>query len=219
MRGEQGTAKQLLHAKRWSTSPGPITIMPGLAEWQSGYAAACKAVYLGSIPGSASIPHPPVRSLDSAGVGSRRLLVSAPCPDWAPTALSARVAKSVDARDLKSLAARHAGSSPAPGTNRPACLRQWAGGVSTARSLIAKSHQPDRPSVRSVIQLPRNASHRIPASEFGRVARRPGGRTGTLVLRRHPRRRRCGRGCASAAVVLACGFPYRSGWPGGTIRE
>ena len=24
------------------------------AEWQSGYAAACKAVYLGSIPGSAS---------------------------------------------------------------------------------------------------------------------------------------------------------------------
>ncbi len=26
-----------------------------LAEWQSGYAAACKAVYLGSIPGSASI--------------------------------------------------------------------------------------------------------------------------------------------------------------------
>ena len=27
-----------------------------VAEWQSGYAAACKAVYLGSIPGSASIP-------------------------------------------------------------------------------------------------------------------------------------------------------------------
>ena len=25
-----------------------------LAEWQSGHAAACKAVYLGSIPGSAS---------------------------------------------------------------------------------------------------------------------------------------------------------------------
>ena len=25
-----------------------------MAEWQSGYAAACKAVYLGSIPGSAS---------------------------------------------------------------------------------------------------------------------------------------------------------------------
>ena len=30
--------------------------------------------------------------------------------------VTARVAKSVDARDLKSLAARHAGSSPAPGT-------------------------------------------------------------------------------------------------------
>ncbi len=28
------------------------------AEWQSGYAAACKAVYLGSIPGSASIFFP-----------------------------------------------------------------------------------------------------------------------------------------------------------------
>ena len=26
-----------------------------MAEWQSGYAAACKAVDLGSIPGSASI--------------------------------------------------------------------------------------------------------------------------------------------------------------------
>jgi hypothetical protein len=26
------------------------------ARWQSGYAAACKAVYLGSIPGLASIP-------------------------------------------------------------------------------------------------------------------------------------------------------------------
>ena len=30
--------------------------MRAKAEWQSGYAAACKAVYLGSIPGSASIP-------------------------------------------------------------------------------------------------------------------------------------------------------------------
>ena len=26
-----------------------------MAEWQSGYAAACKAVYAGSIPASASI--------------------------------------------------------------------------------------------------------------------------------------------------------------------
>ncbi len=30
-----------------------------MAEWQSGYAAACKAVDLGSIPGSASNLHKP----------------------------------------------------------------------------------------------------------------------------------------------------------------
>ena len=47
-----------------------------LAEWQSGYAAACKAVDLGSIPGSAS-----------------KLLYKC----------LARVAELVDARDLKSL--------------------------------------------------------------------------------------------------------------------
>ncbi len=44
--------------------PGFFTLRPRpsvglkmllLAEWQSGYAAACKAVNLGSIPGSASI--------------------------------------------------------------------------------------------------------------------------------------------------------------------
>ena len=32
----------------------PLSFLDLLAEWQSGYAAACKAVYLGSIPGSAS---------------------------------------------------------------------------------------------------------------------------------------------------------------------
>jgi hypothetical protein len=32
----------------------PLSFLSLLAEWQSGYAAACKAVYLGSIPGSAS---------------------------------------------------------------------------------------------------------------------------------------------------------------------
>jgi hypothetical protein len=31
-----------------------LSFLSLLAEWQSGYAAACKAVYLGSIPGSAS---------------------------------------------------------------------------------------------------------------------------------------------------------------------
>ncbi len=49
------------------------------AEWQSGYAAACKAVDLGSIPGSASSIY-----------------------DY--SVLFARVAELVDARDLKSLA-------------------------------------------------------------------------------------------------------------------
>ena len=49
------------------------------AEWQSGYAAACKAVDLGSIPGSASSIY-----------------------DY--LVLFARVAELVDARDLKSLA-------------------------------------------------------------------------------------------------------------------
>ncbi|MEY3096254.1 MAG: hypothetical protein RIR74_1346 [Pseudomonadota bacterium] len=34
----------------------PFVFCDALAEWQSGYAAACKAVYLGSIPGSASSP-------------------------------------------------------------------------------------------------------------------------------------------------------------------
>ena len=29
--------------------------IPPMAGWQSGYAPACKAVYLGSIPGPASI--------------------------------------------------------------------------------------------------------------------------------------------------------------------
>ena len=61
-----------------------------LAEWQSGYAAACKAVYLGSIPGSASIcditvPRP------GGGIGRRKGLK---IPRWQ----------------------HRAGSSPAPGT-------------------------------------------------------------------------------------------------------
>ena len=34
-----------------------------MAEWQSGYAAACKAVDLGSIPGSASISQPVIMQL------------------------------------------------------------------------------------------------------------------------------------------------------------
>ncbi len=58
-----------------------------LAGWQSGYAAACKAADAGSIPASAYY------------------------------SLLARVAKLVDARDLKSLEIiSRAGSTPAPGT-------------------------------------------------------------------------------------------------------
>ena len=71
-----------------------------MARWQSGYAAACKAVYLGSIPGRASS-----------------------IPAWFPPreifhrhSLHARVVKLVDTRDLKSLGASHTGSIPVPGT-------------------------------------------------------------------------------------------------------
>ena len=63
-----------------------------LARWQSGYAAACKAVYLGSIPGRASSV-PPLRAHPRA-----------------------RMVKLVDTRDLKSLGASHTGSIPVPGT-------------------------------------------------------------------------------------------------------
>ncbi len=67
------------------------------AEWQSGYAADCKSVDLGSIPGSASI---------------------FPRNDF-----PARMAKLVYAADLKSAGhCDRAGSSPAPGTTSPATL-------------------------------------------------------------------------------------------------
>ena len=38
-----------------------------MAEWQSGYAAACKAVYVGSIPASASMFESP-----GGGIGRRK---------------------------------------------------------------------------------------------------------------------------------------------------
>ena len=41
-----------------------------LAEWQSGYAAACKAVDLGSIPGSASILFRYRKNKDSERIGA-----------------------------------------------------------------------------------------------------------------------------------------------------
>ena len=57
-----------------------------LAGWQSGYAAACKAVDGGSIPPSASI-----------------FFCTCLCHYKMPSRCMARVAKLVDARDLKSL--------------------------------------------------------------------------------------------------------------------
>ena len=73
-------------------------------------------MYLGSIPGSASIFNS--RNWFPVVSGSACLRHHKP---FSP---SARVAKSVDARDLKSLAVRRAGSSPAPGTNQPPMVRR-----------------------------------------------------------------------------------------------
>jgi hypothetical protein len=71
-----------------------------MAEWQIGYAADCKSVYLGSTPGSAS----------KCFINTSLYLCKYP-----PVA---RVVKLVDTRDLKSLDRNgRAGSSPAPGTN------------------------------------------------------------------------------------------------------
>ena len=69
-------------------SPGTLRVLlqcsaHTAARWQSGYAAACKAVYLGSIPGRAS-------------------KVSSTSPGLA------RMVKLVDTRDLKSLAPNRA---------------------------------------------------------------------------------------------------------------
>ena len=66
---------------------------PPMAGWQSGYAAACKAVYLGSTPGPASI----LRAISA-------LTAFAPAATMpARERARARMAKLVDARDLKSL--------------------------------------------------------------------------------------------------------------------
>jgi hypothetical protein len=80
---------QIYFAKTPATTGvfGLGAIPRSMAEWQSGYAAACKAVYLGSIPGSASNFSSTYRS------GHCKIL---------PRGI-ARVAKLVDARDLKSL--------------------------------------------------------------------------------------------------------------------
>jgi hypothetical protein len=76
-----------------------------MAEWQIGYAADCKSVYLGSTPGSAS-----------KYSYSYQLVFIQVSP-------VARVVKLVDTRDLKSLDRNgRAGSSPAPGTICFLCL-------------------------------------------------------------------------------------------------
>ena len=102
-----------------------------MARWQSGHAAACKAVYAGSIPTLASIRMlqvPPPRSASlrergrsslpivrvepasrrsrptiAIGPQSSTLAVHRPRDQAIATTDAARVAKSVDARDLKSL--------------------------------------------------------------------------------------------------------------------
>ena len=60
-----------------------------MAGWQSGYAAACKAVYAGSIPASASR----LIIIKTYYVITSKIIV-----------LFARVVELVDTRDLKSLA-------------------------------------------------------------------------------------------------------------------
>jgi hypothetical protein len=58
-----------------------FSIIVTLAEWQSGYAAVCKTVYLGSIPGSASkffIQY--IRVCPGGGIGRRKgLKIPRPC--------------------------------------------------------------------------------------------------------------------------------------------
>jgi hypothetical protein len=73
--------------------PADGSILHSVARWQSGYAAACKAVDIGSIPVRASSLYSP--------------------------AVLARVVKQVDTRDLKSLGFGRTGSSPVPGTIFP----------------------------------------------------------------------------------------------------
>jgi hypothetical protein len=101
------------------TRCGRPDILPQLpAEWQSGHAAACKAVYLGSIPGSASIspaPYSPVLALWFLGPVPESVMHH---PRPRARRNPARVAKLVYARDLKSLGFGHAGSIPAPGTKQ-----------------------------------------------------------------------------------------------------
>ena len=68
----------------------PLVTTQSKAEWQNGYAADCKSVYLGSTPGSAS---------------KRCNAASGSTPDtFAEKQPDARVVKLVDTRDLKSLA-------------------------------------------------------------------------------------------------------------------
>ena len=78
------------------------------ARWQSGHAAACKAVYLGSIPGLASTF--PFAELPSAVSPSARRRSALRCARnsrrlecWVNRLVHARVVKLVDTRDLKSL--------------------------------------------------------------------------------------------------------------------
>lgn len=75
--------------------PGTDTGLPSMARWQSGYAAACKAVDAGSIPTLASIS---CRVLTGPGPLLGGQVVPLRREHWP----HARVAELVDAADLKS---------------------------------------------------------------------------------------------------------------------
>ena len=78
-----------------------------MARWQSGYAAACKAVYAGSIPTSASITQTRCNASLTSAVDKDSLICHKQVIEASSfrhsAADPARMAKLVDARDLKSL--------------------------------------------------------------------------------------------------------------------
>ena len=108
----------------------PFIFKSFAARWQSGYAAACKAVYAGSIPARASrhdeflllcvarmVKFVDTRDLKSLGA-SRTGSIPGRASRHDDLPCVARMVKLVDTRDLKSLGASRTGSIPVPGTIR-----------------------------------------------------------------------------------------------------
>ncbi len=95
----------------WLRMESSVSITPNMAGWQSGYAAACKAVYLGSTPGPASIILP-VYSRIRRDFRNGYPYNSGCCKGVSPGGEIGR------RKGLKIPRWRHrAGSIPAPGTN------------------------------------------------------------------------------------------------------